>query len=73
MRILIVEDDPTLRDGLTVGLRLAGFSPDAVSTCADADAALRASDYEAVVLDIMLPDGSGVDLQPARAAAPPLE
>lgn len=66
MRILIVEDDPTLRDGLTVGLRLAGFSPDAVSTCADADAALRASDYEAVVLDIMLPDGSGVDLLAQR-------
>lgn len=66
MRILIVEDDPILRDGLTVGLRLAGFSPDAVSTCADADAALGASDYEAVVLDIMLPDGSGIDLLAQR-------
>jgi two-component system, OmpR family, response regulator QseB len=66
MRILIVEDDPMLLDGLSVGLRLAGFIPDAVTTCADADAALRTSDYEAVVLDIMLPDGSGIDLLARR-------
>lgn len=62
MRILIVEDDEMLRDGLTVGLRLAGFSPDAVESCADARAALETDAFEGIVLDLMLPDGSGLDL-----------
>ncbi len=62
MRLLIVEDDEVLRDGLALGLRLAGFSSEAVETCADARAALMAGSFEAMVLDIMLPDGSGLDL-----------
>lgn len=62
MRILIVEDDPMMLDGLTVGLGLAGFTCDAVSSCADAGSALRAQGYDAVVLDLMLPDGSGLDV-----------
>ncbi|MDH0127087.1 response regulator [Brucella pituitosa] len=62
MRILVVEDDAVLRDGLRVGLGLAGFTADAVETCADADAALRSSEFDALVLDLMLPDGSGLDL-----------
>ncbi len=62
MRILIVEDDAVLRDGLKVGLSLSGFSADAVETCAEADAALRANQFDAVVLDLMLPDGSGLDV-----------
>ncbi|AGT11184.1 response regulator [Paracoccus aminophilus] len=62
MRILIVEDDDMLRDGLAVGLRLAGFSPDAVATLADARLALAAGPFEAMVLDLMLPDGTGSDL-----------
>lgn len=59
MRILIVEDDDILRDGLAVGLRLAGFSPEAVACLADARAALTSGVFEAMVLDLMLPDGSG--------------
>ncbi|WP_299565389.1 response regulator transcription factor [uncultured Sulfitobacter sp.] len=62
MRILIVEDDATLADGLSVGLRLSGFTPEPVETCADADAALAQGGFAAVVLDIMLPDGSGLDI-----------
>ncbi len=62
MRILIVEDDDMLRDGVSVGLRLAGFSPDAVACLADARAALASGLFEAMVLDLMLPDGSGCDL-----------
>lgn len=69
MRILVVEDDPILRDGLAVGLKLAGFSPDAVACIADADAAMRTFAYEAVVLDVMLPDGSGVDFLADRRRA----
>ncbi|MBI6628533.1 response regulator [Pontibaca salina] len=62
MRVLIVEDDATLGDGLSVGLRLAGFTPDLVTTCADARAALETDEFGAMVLDVMLPDGSGCDL-----------
>lgn len=69
MRILVVEDDTILLDGLTVGLGLAGFTVDAVSNCGDADAALAAQNYNAVVLDLMLPDGSGLDVLKAMRQA----
>ncbi|MBN9670230.1 response regulator transcription factor [Roseibium aggregatum] len=62
MRILIVEDDDILADGLTVGLRLTGFTPDHVATIADARAAIETVDFDGIVLDIMLPDGLGLDL-----------
>ena len=62
MRILVVEDDDVLAEGLNVGLRIAGFTPELVNTCADADAALSVGPFAAVVLDLMLPDGSGLDL-----------
>ncbi|WP_079211526.1 response regulator [Brucella pituitosa] len=62
MRILVVEDDAILLDGLSVGLGLAGFTVDAVANCGDAEAALAAQNYNAVVLDLMLPDGSGLDI-----------
>lgn len=62
MRILVVEDDNTLRDGLEVGLRLAGFSMETVATLEDARLARLTGDFDVVVLDLMLPDGSGLDL-----------
>lgn len=62
MRILVVEDDPVLSDGLKVGLGLAGATVDRVETCAEALAALATSRFDAVVLDLMLPDGSGLDV-----------
>ncbi|WP_435166344.1 response regulator [Falsirhodobacter sp. 1013] len=62
MRLLIVEDDPVLQDGLRVGLGLAGFSSEVVESLADARAALAAGGFDGVVLDVMLPDGSGLDL-----------
>lgn len=62
MRILVVEDDPVLMNGLQVGLALGGFTVDVVGTCADADTALRSGAFDALVLDLMLPDGSGLGL-----------
>ena len=44
MRILVVEDDPILLDGLTVGLSLHRMAIDGVSTCQDACAALACPD-----------------------------
>ena len=60
MRILLVEDDDILRDGIVVGLGLEGFEVDAVACLADARAAI--GDHAGVVLDIGLPDGSGLNL-----------
>ena len=53
MRILIVEDDEVLADGLSVGLRLSGFTPDQVATIADARDAIEADDFDGIVLDII--------------------
>lgn len=62
MRILVVEDDAILSDGLETGLSLSGFSVEVARTLEEARAALSAGEFSAVVLDVMLPDGSGIDL-----------
>lgn len=62
MRILVVEDDEMLKDGLQVGLSLNGFTVDCVATCQDANAAVELHHFDAVILDLMLPDGSGLDI-----------
>lgn len=62
MRILVVEDDPILSDGLRAGLSLTGATVDVTETCEEADAAIATTRYSAIVLDIMLPDGSGLDV-----------
>ena len=62
MRVLIVEDDAVLRDGLMVGLGIGGFNTDAVETCEEANAVLLNHQFDALVLDLMLPDGSGLDI-----------
>lgn len=62
MRILVVEDDPLLADGLQAGLKQAGFDADRVKDGVEADAALRGASYAAVVLDLGLPRLSGLDL-----------
>ena len=62
MRILVIEDDDVLRDGLIEGLALEGHTVDAVADCADAREAVAGFAHDAIVLDIGLPDGSGLDL-----------
>jgi len=61
MRVLIVEDDESLADGLSVGLRLSGLTPEVVTTIADALEAVAQGGFAAILLDIMLPDGTGID------------
>ncbi len=55
MRILLVEDDATLGDGLRAGLRHEGLAVDWVRDGAAADRALAAEPFGAVVLDLGLP------------------
>ncbi|MGC3961215.1 MAG: response regulator transcription factor [Verrucomicrobiota bacterium] len=62
MRVLVVEDSVRLRQTVTTWLRRHGF---AVDTCADGEEGLwqaEANDYDAIVLDIMLPKLDGLAL-----------
>lgn len=62
MRLLLVEDDPVLGDGVVVGLQQAGFGADWARTLDEARLALAVNTYDGLVLDLGLPDGSGLDL-----------
>jgi DNA-binding response OmpR family regulator len=62
MRILIVEDDPMLGEGLQVGLRQAGFHPEWVKDGEAAWQTLRHDTFSAVVLDLGLPKMDGLDV-----------
>ncbi len=62
MRILVVEDDLTIRDALTIGLQRHDFT---VETAADGPSGLGAyfaARPDLVVLDLMLPGISGIDV-----------
>lgn len=60
MRLLLVEDDPLLGDGLQAGLRQAGYTVDWLRDAASAEAAVASEHYELMVLDLGLPDRSGM-------------
>lgn len=60
MRFLIVEDDAVLRDVLTRSLSEAGHRVDAAANCSAAESFWTLQPYDAVVLDLNLPDGSGL-------------
>jgi DNA-binding response OmpR family regulator len=62
MRILVVEDDSLLAQGLTRVLTRAGHAVDKAETGVQADKALRAASYDLVVLDIGLPDIDGFEV-----------
>jgi len=68
MRILLVEDDAVLRDVMLRSLADAGHRVDVASTVADTSHLWRVQRFDAVLLDLNLPDGSGlVALREARA------
>lgn len=60
-RILIVEDDPTLGQGIRIALQSERLAITVVRTLADARIALAGGEYALMLLDINLPDGSGLD------------
>lgn len=76
MRVLLVEDDGLLGDGLAAGLREAGFSVDWVRDGITAEGALASESFAAVVLDLGLPrrDGMAVlaNLRQGGSAVPVL-
>jgi two-component system OmpR family response regulator len=62
MRILLVEDDELLADALSRALVQSAHAVDIAATGAQADAALSSQQYALVILDIGLPDLSGLDV-----------
>ena len=62
MRILIVEDDTILADGLAHTLRSLGHVVECMATGAEADAALGVEEYDFVILDIELPLMDGFEV-----------
>jgi two-component system KDP operon response regulator KdpE len=61
-RVLVVDDEPQIVRGLRVVLRNAGFQVDSAGTKEEALDALAHRPPDAVLLDLVLPDGSGVDV-----------
>jgi DNA-binding response OmpR family regulator len=62
MRLLLVEDDRLLAEGLAGQLEKAGFSVDVTRTAKEAISLGVQEDYKAGVLDLGLPDGNGLDV-----------
>jgi DNA-binding response OmpR family regulator len=62
LRVLLIEDEARIVELLLAGLSRARFVADAVGSCADGRAALSVTPYDAVVLDLGLPDGDGLTL-----------
>jgi two-component system, OmpR family, KDP operon response regulator KdpE len=61
-RVLVVDDEPQIVRGLKIILRDAGYAVEAAETKAQAMAALGSRPPEALVLDLKLPDGEGVEI-----------
>jgi|TARA_B110000459_G_scaffold163651_1_gene180634 two-component system phosphate regulon response regulator PhoB len=61
-KILIIEDEPDIRTTLEYNLRKDDFDVIGVGSLGEARAAMNSSSFSLILLDLMLPDGSGLDL-----------
>ena len=62
MKILIVEDEPSLREIMYRALVQEHYVVETAATYAEADAKVAGYSYDCILLDIMLPDGNGLRL-----------
>lgn len=73
-RILIIEDEPSVRDFFEGALAQDGYYTTAVASAREGLAAARNREFELVVLDFSLPDGDGIELlKQLRAEIPHLQ
>jgi two-component system response regulator MtrA len=61
-RVLLVEDDASIREVVGIGLRQSGMRPTAVADGRDAVAQFRQATYDIVLLDVMLPSLDGLEV-----------
>ncbi|MFD9699852.1 response regulator transcription factor [Lentzea sp. NPDC059081] len=61
-RLLVVEDEPSIRELLCASLRFAGFAVSSAATGGEALAAARSDTPDLVLLDVMLPDRDGFEV-----------
>ena len=62
MKILIIEDDSSLREIISRGLHSEGYVVETASNFSEADDKIAGYSYDCILLDIMLPDGNGLRL-----------
>ena len=62
MKVLIVEDDASLREIMLRALRQEGYVVESAATFSEADIKVAGYNYDCILLDIMLPDGNGLEL-----------
>ncbi|TWO68061.1 response regulator transcription factor [Caenimonas sedimenti] len=70
MRVLVVEDDEGIAQGLVLALRQEGWAADVTPTVSAALAALRVEPFQMVLLDLGLADGDGMSVLQAVRNAP---
>ena len=61
-KILVIEDEPDIRTTLEYNLRKDNFDVISVGSLGEARTAMNSSSFSMILLDLMLPDGSGLDL-----------
>lgn len=61
-RLFLVEDDLSLINGLSFAVKKQGYETDVARTALEADKMWVNGQYDLVILDVSLPDGSGFDL-----------
>ncbi|NDL65814.1 two-component system response regulator PmrA [Acerihabitans arboris] len=62
MKILIIEDDKLLRDGLRMALQQEGYASDSAGNLREAENFMASTAYSLAILDLGLPDGDGMSL-----------
>lgn len=62
MKILIIEDEPSLREVIEREMRGEGYVVESASDFLSAETKIAGYSYDCILLDIMLPGGSGLDL-----------
>jgi two-component system, NtrC family, response regulator PilR len=74
VNLLIVDDEASLRDFLSIVFEDEGWTVETAASIAEGRAAIQRQEPDLVLCDLMLPDGSGIDLiRDARALAPSID
>ncbi len=71
-KLLIVEDDPSVRNTMVTVLELEGYQPEAVASTREAIERLAAEPYTIVISDIYLDERTGIDVLHAARKQNPL-